>query len=298
MAEESSSSGAGEAIGALGVASLAAPVAGTILSGLFGNYQTKKRNKAQREMLEYQNQWNLEQWNRENAYNHPSAQMERLRAAGLNPNLVYQSGAANTSASSPRSGSMDVSQVPSLDFAGTLNDSIGNYMAFRQLQMQQQSNDARISLMRSQAQAVQQDALNKSLEYVNKNLRNSILKSTLPYQVGTVKESYNRLLLGNELLGQQKELNVQALDLRERRMVLQEYLGNLQYARLQLDRQRFDLGEKEYERRKYEMNRKIGQAEAALKMKQVDWQQLQKTGGSYFKNALNVIKVLSGYYKP
>lgn len=32
---------------------------------------------------------NLDFWNRQNAYNTPAAQMQRFRAAGLNPNLIY-----------------------------------------------------------------------------------------------------------------------------------------------------------------------------------------------------------------
>ena len=46
-----------------------------------------------------QNQWNIEQWQRENDYNSPTAQMSRFRAAGLNPNLIY--GQSNSAASSP-----------------------------------------------------------------------------------------------------------------------------------------------------------------------------------------------------
>lgn len=54
-------------------------------------------------IAKYQNQWNLEQWNRENEYNTPSAQLARLKNAGLNPNLIYGNGSAvTTSASSPR----------------------------------------------------------------------------------------------------------------------------------------------------------------------------------------------------
>lgn len=46
-----------------------------------------------------QNQWNIEQWQRENDYNSPTAQMSRFRAAGLNPNLAY--GQMSNGASSP-----------------------------------------------------------------------------------------------------------------------------------------------------------------------------------------------------
>ena len=59
-------------------------------------------NAANEEMQQQQNKWNLEQWHRNNAYNHPSAQMQRLKAAGLNPDLLYgqnASGAMGNSAS-------------------------------------------------------------------------------------------------------------------------------------------------------------------------------------------------------
>lgn len=52
----------------------------------------------QKEMAEYQYSKDLEMWNRANDYNLPSEQMARLRAAGLNPNLVYGSGAGQSTA--------------------------------------------------------------------------------------------------------------------------------------------------------------------------------------------------------
>lgn len=49
------------------------------------------------------NKQNKKMWDMQNEYNSPKAQMERLRAAGLNPNLVYGSGTvANTSSNSPQ----------------------------------------------------------------------------------------------------------------------------------------------------------------------------------------------------
>lgn len=47
---------------------------------------------------------NLKMWNMQNAYNDPSAQMARLKAAGLNPNLVYGGGnvTGNTSGNAPQ----------------------------------------------------------------------------------------------------------------------------------------------------------------------------------------------------
>lgn len=58
------------------------------LSSMYQNSQTRKN-------MDYQAKINLDQWNRENAYNSPAAQMQRFVQAGLNPDLIY--GQSNTS---------------------------------------------------------------------------------------------------------------------------------------------------------------------------------------------------------
>lgn len=62
----------------------------------------EKQNAADREfqerMYEKQREDNLEDFANQNAFNSPVQQMERLRQAGLNPNLVYGKGAETTAA--------------------------------------------------------------------------------------------------------------------------------------------------------------------------------------------------------
>lgn len=48
-----------------------------------------------------QNEYNLQMWNMQNAYNTPANQVERLRAAGLNPNLFYSQGNVGNASSVP-----------------------------------------------------------------------------------------------------------------------------------------------------------------------------------------------------
>ena len=63
------------------------------------NAMTREHNL---ELAKLQNQWNIAQWNNENAYNSPAAQMQRMKAAGLNPDMMYGGGVSgNLSASSP-----------------------------------------------------------------------------------------------------------------------------------------------------------------------------------------------------
>jgi hypothetical protein len=70
--------------------------AGSLLGGLLGFggsssaaskslQATRETNRANRQLAEYQNEWNLAQWNRQNDYNTPSAQRLRYEQAGINP---------------------------------------------------------------------------------------------------------------------------------------------------------------------------------------------------------------------
>lgn len=87
----------------------------SLLGGLFqGNQSVKaqklanasnekiarENNQWQRENMQMQNDWNIEQWNRENEYNSASAQSQRFREAGLNPYLAMTGGASAGTASS------------------------------------------------------------------------------------------------------------------------------------------------------------------------------------------------------
>lgn len=67
-------------------------------------------NQANRQLAAEQRAWDLDMWNRQNAYNDPSAQMSRLRGAGINPALAYaQGGMMNEAAPAQEAaGSRDV----------------------------------------------------------------------------------------------------------------------------------------------------------------------------------------------
>lgn len=51
--------------------------------------------------VDLQNQYNQQAWEMQNAYNTPANQVERLRAAGLNPNLFYSQGNVGNASSGP-----------------------------------------------------------------------------------------------------------------------------------------------------------------------------------------------------
>lgn len=74
---------------------------GSLFGSALGFGSQQMTNAQSMELAEYQYQKNLEMWNRQNEYNAPTAQMQRLKDAGLNPNLVYGNGSVGNASSEP-----------------------------------------------------------------------------------------------------------------------------------------------------------------------------------------------------
>lgn len=124
-----------------------------------------------------QNQWNIDQWNRENVYNTPAAQMARMKAAGLNPDLAY--GQQNLSAVSPQMTAGDSSPVQ--DFSGIANrQTIGDaMMQFNQSRLiEAQAKLAESQANKTDAETEGQKSANKILES-DANFRDAINSGTV-----------------------------------------------------------------------------------------------------------------------
>lgn len=92
----------------IGAAAIAA--GGSLLGGLFSSHGSanaaraqlkavRETNAANARLAQKQNEWNIEQWNRENAYNTPEEQRLRYEKAGINPYFALgniQSGNADS----------------------------------------------------------------------------------------------------------------------------------------------------------------------------------------------------------
>lgn len=105
-------------------------VAQSLINARTARTNTDKTNQANRELAEYSYGKDLEMWEKGNLYNSPSAQMDRLRSAGLNPNLVYGSGSAagNSAGTLPKYNAprMDYNYLPPVDIPAM----IGAYQDF------------------------------------------------------------------------------------------------------------------------------------------------------------------------
>lgn len=67
----------------------------------YHNNESSAQFGADYALAQLANKQEIDMWNMQNAYNTPAAQMERFKAAGLNPNLVYQMGTPGNASSAP-----------------------------------------------------------------------------------------------------------------------------------------------------------------------------------------------------
>lgn len=190
---------AGSSFGPLGA------LIGSAVSGLFSLGATALQNRYNRKQVDKQWKRELEQWNKENAYNDPSAQMARLKAAGLNPNLMYaDANGANTAASSP-----SASYQQSTDIEPAL---LSAYQSLAGLKNQTDQTSSNIALQDSQrilnnmssltegakADNYIQDTLNKIVQNQGYTLDNQLKKRLQDYQVSNAMWN-NELLKMNML---------------------------------------------------------------------------------------------------
>lgn len=142
----------------VGISSGVSAISGAISSGM--------QNKSNRELAEYSYSKDLEMWHKQNAYNNPSAQMERLKEAGLNPNLVYGTGtvAGNTASQLPKyqAPKMDNSQAAQ----GMQNASqhLGQYLTLKKLGAEINYIDANTVARNTQTDVFKQQALQSGLD--------------------------------------------------------------------------------------------------------------------------------------
>lgn len=153
-----------------------ASIAGNIASNANINNQIseqKRENQRNRDwnlnLAKMQNQWNIDQWNRENAYNTPAAQMARFKAAGLNPDLIY--GQQNLSAASPEMTAGEGSQPT--DVSNLANKrTIGDMMV--------QASQTRLT--NAQAKLAESQANKTDAETEGQGYQNEILKSDAAFR--------------------------------------------------------------------------------------------------------------------
>lgn len=230
------------------LAGVAATIGGTVTSAAVNRQNQVDTNNMQRdltretnaqnvELAQLQHQWDIDMWNMQNAYNSPSAQMQRFRQAGLNPSLMYGSGTGIMNESAP------AAVAPNM--AGMLKTP--------QLHSLMQNLDFGGSSLLQSASDV---ALTDSQARLN-NAQASQIEDKLPHEVQVLKDTSAQLRAEIASINQ----SVQESSRRIQSMDFDDQLKAAQKVRIEfqsrLDSMNFDLARQEFEQNVKESRSRI-----------------------------------------
>lgn len=197
----------------VGYGNAAAKVAGKYLS----KYSQERKRKEQEQSAR---DWDYQMWKESNRYNSPRQQMMRLRAAGLNPYLIYGSGSSSGGTTSPikadrplmndiLAGQTNLNPLGMLDKFNDLrvrNAQVNNIEANTELLDQRNINEG------IKAFNYSQDYLTKKQKYdITNDIRKSIVNKAKSV---AMKEGYNAMgaKLQYEMDATLKEYNLTSRD--------------------------------------------------------------------------------------
>ena len=181
---------------------LGSSIISSAFGSLFGDNSAKKQFKYQQQLNREAFQHDVDMWNRQNAYNTPSAQMERLQAAGLNPNLVYgNGGATNTANNAPTYNAGSAPDVSSARAAAAslANQGFNTALNFKLQQVQAANLQADTELKQSQGQLNQ---TNNEVALIDKYLKQTTVDDNIRYQLEKWKQDLvlgrNQIKIGDQ----------------------------------------------------------------------------------------------------
>jgi hypothetical protein len=163
MPEDVINSGSGSTGGASGWVGAGAQLVGTAADIYFTNQMNKQTQAWNEEMYSRQRQDAIDDWNRMNAYNSPSAQMSRWKDAGLNSNLIYGQGTSAAS-SQPRGTDAKSWQPSKLPVGEGISNAIGSYQNFA-------IQDEQVKNMQQQRKNMEVDNVLKTMDIATKGVK-------------------------------------------------------------------------------------------------------------------------------
>lgn len=128
----------------------------------------KRQFRNQQKAMALQLQQNKELWDYQNAYNTPQSQMDRLKQAGLNPNLIYGSGSGGMGQAGPiDSPEQPVEQAVRAEFSNPMQ----NYLSARQADAQYDATRQSTEVMRTRAELTNMQTALAGLKTIQENAR-------------------------------------------------------------------------------------------------------------------------------
>lgn len=144
----------------LPVLSTILPLVGTGIEAAATAAENRKSRAFSREMYQTQKTDALAFWDQQNKYNSPASQMQRLREAGLNPNLVYGGSGPSGQAGPIPTPDVQSAQFRVPDISSGFAQAANNLSEFQNLEIRQ----AQLDNLQSQGSVLKQEALLKAAQ--------------------------------------------------------------------------------------------------------------------------------------
>lgn len=182
---------------------------------------TRETNAANLKLAQYQNDWNLAQWNRQNAYNSPAAQRARYEEAGINPYFALgniNSGQAESLMSTDMARQQSGAEAYNMQAQGSQqlgaaisnasNQFVGNLYQLEQTKALQIQNSENLLSMTKRVQGLEYD--NQAKKMANE-LYNANMQSLINITKNQERESYARVAQANlQTVGSQYDVATKA----------------------------------------------------------------------------------------
>lgn len=182
---------------------------------------TRETNAANLKLAQYQNDWNLAQWNRVNAYNSPAAQRARYEEAGINPYFALgniNSGQAESLMSADMARQQSGAEAYNMKAQGAQqfgsaisnasNQLVGNLYQLEQTKALQIQNTENLLSMTHRVQGLKYDNQAKRM---SNELYNANMQSLINITKNQERESYARVAQANlQTVGSQYDVATKA----------------------------------------------------------------------------------------
>jgi len=144
--------------------------------------QNKKSRQFSRETYAKTKADNIQFWNMQNEYNSPEKQMERLKAAGLNPNMVYDKGGAVQAAGNIATPDVQGGQFRTPDFT-QISNPIQGYFDTKIKQAQYDNLKAANTTMQQEALLKAAETLRITASTKGQSIANLLAETNFQYSV-------------------------------------------------------------------------------------------------------------------
>jgi len=163
----------------VGTIAAGADILSTGINAILTSEQNRKNRKFAEQQAQQQRAWALEDYHMQNKYNSPAEQMERLKAAGLNPNLVYGNGATATGGNVRSTAPAQwEGKAPQID-----GGAVGKYLQAQMMKLQSDNLKAQNNVLLEQAKNIAADTTSKlfgaDLKEFDFNLKTQLRNNTI-----------------------------------------------------------------------------------------------------------------------